>query len=580
MNLPQNDRNAELEERSRAALRRSLDPASLQYREVGGPDRGRDLIIELNLSGQATGYVSHVQLKSTENPKYNVDGSVSVSVPTSNVQYLLNNVCPVYFLYIEPEDELRVAYARQVKKLLDVENPNWLTQQDVTIKFGVVFDQNEHQILASAIHQEGKDSSDYLNGDLSVRQPLASANVDSEGSNESWLRAEELFREGRDHFQAQRFGEAVAKLTLVHEGQPDRPDILQWLALCHQELNELDRALHLWQESLKLLPDSVAILTNIGVTLDRLGNHFDAKVYFLEALKRSPTDAIALYDMGVSYIHDRLYFDALLYFEKLHLYHSQELRGRYESGYCLNQLKRYPEAIVQFLLGIPLPPNEVDFFFQAGRAFANLKDYGRAIECLSSLLDIQPENVVGLRARGWSYFKLKKYELAIQDWKISAYLSPNDVTIKSGLHLLYEDLADFEKSRAYLQEVIQREPSVENHFQMFLSLLKEDSKSAAVDYIKPHVGSLGLEHSLLLGLTLLGLERYQYAKEVMSFVPEEGRLNSVYVLITAKLDQIEGNDVSAATKVREVTLRDPTAKRMLQGTPELASLLDHLTSGA
>jgi hypothetical protein len=54
---------------------------------------------------------AQVQLKSTASSQVNEDGSVSVAVPSHNLNYLLNGPSPIYVLYIGPRHELRFAWA-------------------------------------------------------------------------------------------------------------------------------------------------------------------------------------------------------------------------------------------------------------------------------------------------------------------------------------------------------------------------------------------------------------------------------------------------------------------------------------
>jgi hypothetical protein len=110
------------------------------FRREPEEDKGIDGTLEAKLRGQFTNCRANVQLKSTDNPKRNLDGSVSCSIETSHLNYLLNGASPLYFLWIEPDQEMRYAWAREEWCRLDGVNPEWKEQGTFTVRFREVLD--------------------------------------------------------------------------------------------------------------------------------------------------------------------------------------------------------------------------------------------------------------------------------------------------------------------------------------------------------------------------------------------------------------------------------------------------------
>jgi len=98
-------------------------------------DKGADGSIELKRDSGCTNMRAQVQLKGTDSTFINSDGSVSVQIKPSNLEYLLNGVRPLYILYVVPRNELRYLWAREECKRLDELNPQWRQQGTVTIHF-------------------------------------------------------------------------------------------------------------------------------------------------------------------------------------------------------------------------------------------------------------------------------------------------------------------------------------------------------------------------------------------------------------------------------------------------------------
>ncbi len=88
--LPQSDRQSELQELSIRAFQQALPVDRFVLRDERTRDAGVDASLELLIGGRYTNLRSQVQLKGTDSARTNTDGSVSLPVATSNLNYLLN----------------------------------------------------------------------------------------------------------------------------------------------------------------------------------------------------------------------------------------------------------------------------------------------------------------------------------------------------------------------------------------------------------------------------------------------------------------------------------------------------------
>ncbi|HKQ05599.1 MAG TPA: DUF4365 domain-containing protein [Blastocatellia bacterium] len=133
--LPKRDPYKANEERSIDAFRAALPKEKFQYRDDRQNDEGVDGSVELLTKSSSLNLRAQVQLKSKVSGKANADGSISVSVNVSNLNYLLNGPSPIYVLYVVETGELRVAWARDERERLNRIDPDWISQEKVTIRF-------------------------------------------------------------------------------------------------------------------------------------------------------------------------------------------------------------------------------------------------------------------------------------------------------------------------------------------------------------------------------------------------------------------------------------------------------------
>jgi hypothetical protein len=134
--LPQSDANSNLETDSRNALRAMFSPNDFEFRDENQHDKGIDAFVEIKFNGKNTNLRFPVQLKATRTHDKNQDGSISFTVKVSNINYLLNDGMPAfYMLYSENEACFYYEMAQEVSRTLKEKYPNNDYPESFTIKF-------------------------------------------------------------------------------------------------------------------------------------------------------------------------------------------------------------------------------------------------------------------------------------------------------------------------------------------------------------------------------------------------------------------------------------------------------------
>lgn len=154
--LPVADRQNALERLSLVALSAALPTDKFKIRDERTDDAGVDASLELLINSYSTNLRAQVQLKATDQPRINTDGSISLQVDTSNLNYLLNGQSPLYILFVASSRELRFAWARDERKRLDKQNPNWMQQKTVTLRFEHLLKPEALDSIHKRIRQEAQ----------------------------------------------------------------------------------------------------------------------------------------------------------------------------------------------------------------------------------------------------------------------------------------------------------------------------------------------------------------------------------------------------------------------------------------
>lgn len=133
--LPKRGRNHEVEEFAIAAFRQRLaESGAFILQSVDEKDYGIDCQIEVVDHDSATNARLQVQLKGTERD-LNVDGSVSIEVDRTNLNYLMMQDYGLYVCYHAPSGSLRVCLADAVLRRYDHGGTDWTRQSTLTVAF-------------------------------------------------------------------------------------------------------------------------------------------------------------------------------------------------------------------------------------------------------------------------------------------------------------------------------------------------------------------------------------------------------------------------------------------------------------
>lgn len=156
VNLPKVSLNEDLETISNNFFRPLFDVSKFEIRSETSRDKGIDFHIELkkkqsNGDSVYTNFRLAVQLKATESIEANTDGSFSIQIYSSNINYLLNNGMPAFYVfYHKPTHSFYYESVTNFFVDLQKKNADWSIQEKHSLRFSKLLD----DIALSAIYQE------------------------------------------------------------------------------------------------------------------------------------------------------------------------------------------------------------------------------------------------------------------------------------------------------------------------------------------------------------------------------------------------------------------------------------------
>ena len=145
--LPKRDRNSQIQEQSETAFQTAISECDeFVVQSEDKKDYGTDYVIEARDAGVRTNVRVHVQLKGTRR-KRNADGSISVSIDRTNLNYLLMQPYSIFVCCHTPSKQLLVRSADDVLREYEHSGKCWVNQNTVTVRFNDVFDHDFQRTL-------------------------------------------------------------------------------------------------------------------------------------------------------------------------------------------------------------------------------------------------------------------------------------------------------------------------------------------------------------------------------------------------------------------------------------------------
>ena len=350
--LPKRDRNRRLQEQSETAFQAAISECEeFVVQSVDKYDYGTDFQIEAVDAGSMTNVRVHVQLKGTGH-QTNADGSVSISIARSNLNYLLMPQSSIFVCCHTPSERLLVRWAEDVVREYEHRGENWITQETVTVRFKDDFDHDFQRILkeyAIASARRGRDRRldfaaqppESLSGFL--EQAVIDLPVPADRKRAEKMLAA-LYAGGRDREISQSFDKFrailgpsnrklmsayMAEINLGINGQEfNRSRILDGIKVLSSAVNDRklspgsliycvgngwlalgkhEKARDTYYSALELLHKygetdlAAQCCKNLGAAMEKLKNPDEAHAFYILALKSNPRLAEAHFALALWY---------------------------------------------------------------------------------------------------------------------------------------------------------------------------------------------------------------------------------------------------------------------------------------
>lgn len=387
--LPKRHENHATESKAEAAFHHLLsNSGDFVLQASDRKDYGTDCQIEVVDRESATNVRVHVQLKGTDRAA-NADGSVSIEIRRSNLNYLLMQPHSFFACYHVPSDMLRFCSVDAVIRRYEHSGQNWSQQQTLTVIFSEILTDTRLKSLA-ALAKSGAASSRNARVTQTTARPedlprivkaaLAELHVPEDAAQAAEMLSN-LYDSGADEMISAAFEKFASVLHSKHDAMTlcymaeinlgitgrigNAGRIVDGIAHLASKLDagrhhagslhysigngfsalaRDEEAANAYETALKHLTgkDDVALLAqcykNLGSSYKKLGDPEKAAEFFREALRHNPQLSEAHHALGLHCLRNGEYREALEHFDQV-IFSEHTLGKRSSvSGWRINAL--------------------------------------------------------------------------------------------------------------------------------------------------------------------------------------------------------------------------------------------------
>lgn len=265
-----------------------------------------------------------------------------------------------------------------------------------------------------------------------------------------------------DYFQLQKTQDAITYITkaifLIRQENicyEDLHAIYCLRAMFYAQLDNYQCAYNDLLESNKLSPNNSETLSNIGMSLLKLGRYEEALVYCTQALEVNPKEVLAYINKGWIYCMNNSADKALECFKCVLAIDPRNIQALSNSVIININFGRYDQAVEDVKQLVHYYPKCIISYFYEGfllvtKLVLTSNDEARISKIINAMISEHPQSHLGYYLKGFYNNRIENFSLAISSFKRAEELEPKDVRLYVQEALSYFSLKKYDEAKKCL----------------------------------------------------------------------------------------------------------------------------------
>ncbi len=229
-------------------------------------------------------------------------------------------------------------------------------------------------------------------------------------------------------------------------------------AVAAYERGQIAQSILLYEQLVKLKPDSVPARTNLGVALAQVGRYREALAQYQEALKRDPRNALVHLDLALALYKQAEFDKAATELEKLREEHPDSQQSLYLLADCYLRLGRNSDAVALLEPAYQIRADDRVVDYALGTALIRDGQIQRGESVIDRILKDGDTTEANLLI-GEAQFAASDYKTAAATLRKALDLNPNLPGVWSLYARSLLDSEDTSGAKAGFQRALQADPN-------------------------------------------------------------------------------------------------------------------------
>lgn len=271
--------------------------------------------------------------------------------------------------------------------------------------------------------------------------------------------------------------------------------VVPLILLTRHRNSDYESELTLWTQNVRQRPGSYVAHSNLGILIDRAGQHAKATKHFWQALAINPRYSPAHYNWANTLVTLGNHGDAVAHYREAILLNPRHDLAHNNLGNLLQKQGRNLEAIAHFRDALIINPLLAGVHYNWGNALAGLDRFDEAVIHYERAIERKPEHADAYRNLGNSLAALGSLEAAGDSLLTAARLEPKQHATHINLGTVRAMQGNLPAAAACYRKALALSPgSALAHYLLSKVLVEQGDTKAAAEHMRR-----GLEHAEAAG---------------------------------------------------------------------------------
>jgi len=216
-------------------------------------------------------------------------------------------------------------------------------------------------------------------------------------------------------------------------------------------------AIKSYKDAIRLKPDFIDALNNLGTMYLSQGNIQDADEIFKSILDKNPRDLNALCNKGSILYKQGKYKESIETYNKVLEIDSTRANVFYDLGRCYMLIEKYDTAIDNFQKAITIQPDYIEPMIDIGNIYLQNGEPNKALEAFLNAKKIRSDQDISAGLIN-SYVDLGYDNEAILETEFASKEFPDSPQIQNMQGVIYNNTGDFSKALGFYNKALTLQP--------------------------------------------------------------------------------------------------------------------------